>query len=177
MTGGEWHPVTECDVPELEINETWQCDCGRTWSHGHPAENRTSEDHILVTESQISGEFEFPSTLVEAKPENSMIWLESDVLNGRIEAEDPDKDVVVQIAQHTTDIVVQAGVPTESEADTHAMSYAKINPEQARELADALYLAAENSEREFEGSIPDPDTTSESESEGEQPSLFERLTP
>jgi hypothetical protein len=27
----EWHPPEECDIPDLERGDTFDCSCGRTW--------------------------------------------------------------------------------------------------------------------------------------------------
>lgn len=150
-----YHRATDCDVPELETNETWECDCGRLWKRKQSHRNHTYYE--IVTETSQSGEH--TSEVLEVTPsEQTRLWLRSELIHRTIEADELVGDVGVGVHQDGRHIALAAGTLDDiSNDDVTLEVYAGLNPDQARDLADALYVAADNAEREYDGDMPEHD--------------------
>jgi hypothetical protein len=154
MGNTNWHPVKQCDVPELDVDETWECSCGRMWACRYN-EFLERQYYELVTETSESDEYT-SEVLEVSESDNSVFWLRSQLLHQTIDSDTIDEDVGVQVHQDGRNIAVVAGTVTnDTEGEVELRSYVRIGPDGARDLADALYVAAENSEREYEDTTPD----------------------
>jgi hypothetical protein len=150
-----YHRATDCDVPKLEINETWECDCGRTWTRTKSHDQHSYYE--IVTET--SQRDEYGTDVVEVTPtERNRLWLRSELIHRTIEGDELEADIGVQIHQDGRHIALAAGTLDEiSNDDVTLEVYTGLEPTQARELADALYVAADNAEREYDGEMPEHD--------------------
>lgn len=160
-----YHRATDCDVPKLDVAETWTCACGRTWKRTQSHRNHTYYE--IVTETSQSDEH---TTEVVEVVENgrSTVWLRSELIKRTIDSDELDANLGIEVHQDGRDLKVVAGTTGEvNDGDVTLQSYINVEPAEARKLADALYVAADNAERAYDGQMPDHDT--------EEPTLLDKL--
>ena len=154
MPSEEWHLAKHCEIPQLDFGETWTCECGRQWTRQQSSYSGNTW-YEIVTDTQLSDEH--TSEVLEVVEEgSSTLWFRSEILHGTIDSEDTDSEMGVEVHQDGRNISLVSGViDRDADDDVKMRSYVDIDPEDARALADALYVAADNAERDYEGETPD----------------------